>query len=124
MVVHGQSPGASCGLGFERGEAYLVFAGGAGRDAGGPLETGLCRTARLVSEETARNMLGPPTNSLPETGDGSPECAERKLESTCRGATTAALALLAAGALFAGRAMRGPEVSPHGSASPVARRGQ
>lgn len=109
MVVHGQSPGASCGLGFERGEAYLVFAGGAGRDAGGPLETGLCSTTRLVSEETARNMLGPPTNSLPETGGVSPERAERKMESTRRVATTAALALLAAGALFAGRAMRGPE---------------
>jgi len=54
-------------------------------------------------------MLGPPTNSLPETGGVSPERAERKMESTRRVATTAALALLAAGALFAARAMRGPE---------------
>ena len=54
-------------------------------------------------------MLGPPTNSLPETGGVSPERAERKMESTRRVATTAVLALLAAGALFAGCAMRGPE---------------
>jgi len=52
-------------------------------------------------------MLGPPTNSLPETGGVPPERAERGMEST-RVATTAALVILAAGALFAGRAMRGP----------------
>jgi len=105
----GRAPGASCGLDFERGETHLDFAGGAGRDADGPLETGLCSATRLASEETARNMLGPPTNSLPETGGVSTERAERKMESTRRVATTAVLALLAAGALFAGGAMRGPE---------------
>lgn len=106
MVVHGQGPGASCGLDFERGETYLVFAGGTGRSGDGPLETGLCSATRQTSGETARNMLGPPPETLPETGGISPGRAERGIEST-RVATTAALVLLAAGALFAGRAMRG-----------------
>ena len=107
VVVRGQGPGASCGLDFERGETYLVFAGGTGRSGDGPLETGLCSATRQTNEETARNMLGPPTNSLPETGGVPPERAERRMEYT-RVATTAVLVLLAAGALFAGRAMRGP----------------
>ncbi len=107
VVVHGQGPGASCGLDFERGETYLVFAGGSGRGGDGPLETGLCSATRQTSEETARNMLGPP-ETLPETGGVPPERAQRGMEST-RVVTTAALVLLAAGALFAGRAMRRPE---------------
>ena len=41
VVVHGQGPGPSCGLNFERGETYLVFAGDRGRSGDGPLETGL-----------------------------------------------------------------------------------
>ena len=102
VVVHGQGPGPSCGLDFERGETYLVFAGGTGRGGDGPLETGLCSATRQTSEETARNMLGPPL----ETGGVSPGRAERGIEFR-RVATTAALVLLAAGALFAGRAMRG-----------------
>jgi hypothetical protein len=105
VVVHGQGPGAGCGLDFERGETYLVFAGGTGKGGDGPLETGLCSATRQTSEETARNMLGPP-ETLPETGGVSPERVERRMEST-RVATTAVLVLLATGALFAGRAMRG-----------------
>jgi hypothetical protein len=108
VVVHGQGPGASCGLDFERGETYPVFAGGTGRSGDGPLQTGLCSATRQTSEETARNMLGPPTNPLPETGGVPPERAERRMEHTRVATTTAALVTLAAGALFAGRAMRGP----------------
>ncbi|QIN84165.1 hypothetical protein GBA63_17060 [Rubrobacter tropicus] len=68
VVVHGQGPGASCGLDFERGETYLVFAGGAGEGGGGMLQTGLCSATRQASVETARNMFGPPSTGLPETG--------------------------------------------------------
>ena len=105
VVVHGQGPGVSCGLDFERGETYLVFAGGTGRGGDGPLETGLCSATRQTSEETARNMLGPPPETLPETGGVSPERAKRGIETT-RVATTAALVLLAAGMLLAGLAVR------------------
>lgn len=107
VVVHGQGPAPSCGLDFERGETYLIFAGGTGRGGDGPLETGLCSATRQTSEETARNMLGPPPETLPETGGVPPERAERGIESPRVATTAVALVLLAAGMLFAGRAMRG-----------------
>ena len=107
VVVHGQGPGVSCGLNFERGETYLVFAGGSGEGGGGKLQTGLCSATRPASEETARNMFGPPMDSLPETGgvsfEGAGDGAGQK-----RVAAMAALVLLAAGALIAGQAEIGP----------------
>jgi hypothetical protein len=108
VVVHRQGPGASCGLDFERGETYLVFAGGAGKDGGGKLQTGLCSATRQTSEETARNMFGPPTGTLLETGGLSPEGAEREAGPSIV-VTAVFLASPAAGALFASRARRGPE---------------
>lgn len=107
VVVHGQGPGASCGLDFEPGETYLVFAGGTGRSGEGPLQTGLCSETRPASEETARNMFGPPTASLPETG-GVPSEGPGDGAGQTRVAAMAALVLLAAGALIAGRVVIGP----------------
>ena len=72
VVVHGQGPGPSCGLDFERGETYLVFAGRSGEGENGPLQTGLCSSTRQSSVETARNMFGPPADELPETGGPAP----------------------------------------------------
>ncbi len=69
VVVHGQGPGPSCGLDFERGETYLVFAGRGENDV---LQTGLCSSTRQSSVETARNMFGPPAGTLPETGGPAP----------------------------------------------------
>lgn len=66
VVVHGQGPGANCGLDFDRGETYLVFARGGGGDD--PLQTDLCSATRQTSVETARNIFGPPATGLPETG--------------------------------------------------------
>ena len=105
VVVHGQGPGASCGLNFERGETYLVFAGGS-EGGGGKLQTGLCSATMLASEETARNMFGPPVDSLPKTGGVPSEGAEDGARQT-RIAVMAALVLLAAGAFVAGRAIIG-----------------
>lgn len=107
VVVHGQGPGVSCGLNFEPGETYLVFAGGSGEDGGGKLQTDLCSATRLASEETARNMFGPPMDSLPETGGVSSEGTADSVGQT-RIAAIAALVLLAAGTLIAGRAVIGP----------------
>ena len=104
VVVHGQGPGASCGLDFERGEMYLVFAGGTGRGGDGPLETGLCSATRQTSEETARNMLGPP-ETLPKTGGVLFHSPDRKVHPAFV-AATGVLALLAAGMLLAGLAVR------------------
>ena len=98
VVVHGQGPAPSCGLDFERDETYLVFAGGTGRDGGGPLQTGLCSATRPTSEETARNMLG-----LPETGGVLSRSPDREVHPAYIGAT-GVLALLAAGMLLAGLA--------------------
>ena len=105
VVVHGQGPGASCGLNLERGETYLVFAGGAGRDGGGALQTGLCSATRQASEETARNMFGPPTATLPETGGVSPEGAKREA-GQMHVAAVVVLVSLVAGAIFASRVLR------------------
>lgn len=107
VVVHGQGPGASCGLDFERGETYLVFAGGAGEDGDGPLQTGLCSSTRQASEETARNMFGPPTDTLPQTGGLPPHSVEPEAGPTFAAATT--LASLVVVALLARRVARGPE---------------
>jgi hypothetical protein len=72
VVVHGQGPGPSCGIDFERGETYLVFAGRAGEGENGALQTDMCSSTRQSSVETARNMFGPPAGTLPETGGPAP----------------------------------------------------
>jgi hypothetical protein len=102
-VVYGQGPGASCGLNFELGETYLVFASGAETGKESPLQTNFCSATRQMGEETARNMFGPPAALLPETGGVSPEGIGQT-----RVAVTVALVLLAAGALIARRAVVAP----------------
>ena len=96
-VVHGQGPGPSCGLDFERGETYLVFAGRAGEDENGPLQTDLCSSTRQSSVETASNMFGPPADELPETGGPA---------SLAVGATLLAMAGLSACAVRAVEALK------------------
>jgi hypothetical protein len=67
-VVYGQGPGASCGVGFETGKTYLVFAyrGGEGRE--GSLQTDLCTRTQELSSEAATRMLGPAGATLPDSG--------------------------------------------------------
>ena len=106
-VVHGQGPAPSCGLDFERGETYLVFAGRVGEGADGALQTDYCGNTLPASEETARNILGPPpTGSLPETGGVPPDSTKRDVRSSYT-APAAMLTLALAGALLVGRAGRG-----------------
>ena len=105
-VVHGQGPGPSCGLDFERGETYLVFAGRAGEGENSPLQTDYCGNTFPASEETARNILGPPPETLPETG-GVPLAGPGWGMGPKPVAVAVALASLAAGALLASRVVRG-----------------
>jgi hypothetical protein len=106
VVVHGQGPAPSCGLDFELGETYLVFAGRAGEGDNGPLQTDLCSPTRPASVETARNMFGPPTGTLPEAGGVPSEGAEPAGGPSA--AVAAVLASLAVGLVFAGRLARRP----------------
>ncbi|MDQ4128218.1 MAG: hypothetical protein M3151_09780 [Actinomycetota bacterium] len=99
VVVHGLGPPESCGLSFERGETYLIFANGAETGKDTPLQTNTCSATGQTGEDTVRSILGPPTGSLTETGGVSPERAEQEAGSTRAGAK-AALALLMAGALL------------------------
>ena len=87
---------------FKRGETYLVFAGGTGRGGDGSLETGLCSATRQTSEETARNMLGPP-ETLPKTGGVLSHSPDKEVHPAYV-AATGVLVLLAAGMLLAGLA--------------------
>lgn len=69
VIVHGQGNEASCGLDFDEGETYLVFAYRVGKGESGPLETGLCTpTVALSDVGAAPAALGPPTDQLPDTG--------------------------------------------------------
>ncbi len=69
VIVHGQGHEAGCGLDFDEGKSYLVFAYHVGKGEEAPLETGLCSsTAPLSDAEAAPAALGPPTVQLPDTG--------------------------------------------------------
>jgi hypothetical protein len=104
-VVHGQGPAPSCGLNFERDETYLVFA--YRLEENGPLQADYCGNTFAASEETARNILGPPpTRTLPETGDAAPDPA-RNAAAPVYAVPAAILSLAVVGALFGGRAARG-----------------
>lgn len=106
-VVYGQGPGASCGLDFERGETYLVFAYGAETGKESPLQTSFCSATRQASVETARNMFGLPAGTLPETGGVPSEDAGRDAGSV-RVVVPIALAVLATGVFVTLRVMHGP----------------
>ena len=67
VAVYGQGPEASCGLNFEEGESYLVFAHRSNED--GPLETNLCDATKLLAAaEDDLRVLGSPDDTLPDTG--------------------------------------------------------
>lgn len=70
VVVRGDGPGASCGIEFQKGERYLVFAY-SGREVGAPLKTGLwCSGTELINSSKAQRdlqALGPASLTLPET---------------------------------------------------------
>ena len=106
VVVHGQGTSASCGLDFERGETYLVFAGRISEDEDTALQTDYCGNTFAASEETARNILGPPpARSLPETGGVPPDSMKRDVRPSYA-APAAMLTLALAGALLVERTVR------------------
>ncbi len=96
VVVYGQGPGASCGIDFERGETYLVYA----YRTGGDLGTDFCGRTKLLSYAGSDvSELNATRGSLPETGGPR---VRSPLRATI--AASAAVMLLAAVALAA----RGP----------------
>jgi hypothetical protein len=96
VVVYGQGPGASCGIDFERGETYLVYA----YRTGGDLGTDFCgRTKPLSFAGSDVSALNASRGSLPDTGG--PRISAPLQVATAAGA---AAALIAAAALAA----RGP----------------
>lgn len=105
--VYGQGDGVNCFNSFEEGEAYLVYASRAkGPDA--PLTNVACgETKPLAASESDLRLLGQPTASLPETGGAPSESIEDGAGQT-RIVAMAALALLAAGAFIARRAVIRP----------------
>ncbi len=66
--VYGQGDGVNCYNLFEEGEAYLVYASRA-KEADAPLKNVGCgETKPLAGAEPDLRLLGPPVESLPETG--------------------------------------------------------
>jgi hypothetical protein len=69
VVVHGQGMEASCGLDFDEGKTYLVFAYNVGKGEDGPLGTDLCTATKPLSDvEAASRALGSPTDQFPDAG--------------------------------------------------------
>ena len=67
--VYGYGDGVMCGIEFERGESYLVYAYRSGRGGDGPLETDLCApTKPLENADDDLLVLGPPEVPIPDTG--------------------------------------------------------
>jgi hypothetical protein len=65
--VYGHGPGASCGIKFDEGKSYLVYARRSG--GGDTLQTGLCDSTKpLEQAEDDLRLLGSPGGSLPGTG--------------------------------------------------------
>jgi hypothetical protein len=65
--VYGHGPGASCGIKFDEGKSYLVYARRSG--GGDSLQTGLCDSTKpLEQAEDDLRLLGSPGGSLPGTG--------------------------------------------------------
>lgn len=97
VVVYGQGPEVSCGIDFERGETYLVYAG----RADGYLTTDYCgRTKPLSFAGSDVNELNDARGSLPDTGG--PGASHLKAVV----ATGVVLSLLTAAALIPGRSRR------------------
>ena len=69
VAVYGQGPEASCGIDFEEGESYLVYAYRSNGDGTNPLQTDLCNATKpLAAAERDLRVLGPPDTTLPGTG--------------------------------------------------------
>jgi hypothetical protein len=67
VAVYGQGPEATCGIDFEEGESYLVYAYRS--NGGGALQTDLCNATKpLEAAERDLQVLGPPDTTLPGTG--------------------------------------------------------
>lgn len=95
VVVYGQGLGVSCGMDFEKGETYLVYAYRSGDNLG----TDYCgRTKPLSFAGPEVDELNAARGSLPDTGGPRVPAPLR--------ATIAAVALLAAAALAARRPRR------------------
>lgn len=74
VVVLGYGGGGDCGIDFQEGERYLVYAayGGQGEDA--TLTTGICQgTKLLMAAGDDLEALGPAVLELPETEEGPDE---------------------------------------------------
>jgi hypothetical protein len=69
VAVYGQGPEATCGIDFEEGESYLVYAYRSNGDGANLLQTDLCNeTKPLEAAERDLRVLGPPDATLPGTG--------------------------------------------------------
>ncbi len=102
VVVRGQGMGASCGLDFDKGKSYLVFAYRSGDAGDAPLGTDLCSATRPLSDVgDAPRALGLPVDQLPDTG------GPASLPRDSLMPMVVALALLAAGVLVARTVRRG-----------------
>lgn len=104
VVAYGQGPGASCGLDFDEGKSYLVYAYRTGDGPDDHLETNLCTATKPLSE--ARDdlrVLGSPPDALPDTGGS----AISPLDRGTTGIMAAILALLTLVGVLLVRAKRG-----------------
>ena len=106
-VVHGEGPEASCGIDFDKDETYLVFAYHSREAQTSPLQTDFCGATEQIDVETARQMLGPPPDTLPKTGGVAPTPVKNGAASVYA-APAIILALALAGTLLARRIASGP----------------
>jgi hypothetical protein len=69
VVVYGYGDEVTCGIEFERGESYLVYAQRSSGDEGKPLETDFCGpTKPLERADGDLLVLGDPDVPIPDTG--------------------------------------------------------
>ncbi len=68
-VVYGYGDDVSCGIEFEKGESYLVYAYRSNGNEDGPLETSFCDpTKPLEYADGDLWVLGPTSAPMPDTG--------------------------------------------------------
>jgi len=67
--VYGHGLEASCGIESDEDKSYPVYAYRSGRDGEGPLQTGLCASAKpLEQADEDPRVLGRPEGPIPDTG--------------------------------------------------------
>jgi hypothetical protein len=104
VAVYGQGDEASCGIDFEKGRNYLVYAYRLNEE-NTPLETSFCDATKPLTEaEGDLRLLGAPTTVLPDTG--APEPASLFDNPSIVAAATLML-LVVAGVLVVRRLNRG-----------------